>query len=160
MAYFDLLALGAIAICALVSMLRGVVAEAVSLLAWVAAFVVVRLLSVPVAEQVLTGIRPQPLAVLVSVLLLFSITWIAMRFLRRGLTAAVNGIGLGGLNRLMGAVFGTAKGVLLVTLVVFLASFTELPKSAEWQSARSTFVFEALAQLAVPYLSLYRPQAQ
>ena len=84
MAYFDLLALGAIAICALVSMLRGVVAEAVSLLAWVAAFVVVRLLSVPVAEQVLTGIRPQPLAVLVSVLLLFSITWIAMRFLRRG----------------------------------------------------------------------------
>ena len=49
MAYFDLLALGAIAICALVSMLRGVVAEAVSLLAWVAAFVVVRLLSVLVA---------------------------------------------------------------------------------------------------------------
>lgn len=155
MAYFDLLTLGVIAICVLVSMWRGVVAETVSLLTWVVAFVSVRVGAVSVAEHVFTGIRPQGLAVLAAVLLLFSLSWVGMRLLRSALTTAVQAVGLGGLNRFLGGFFGLLKGVLLVTLVVFLASFTALPRSVEWQSARSAFVFEALARLALPYLPVY-----
>ena len=61
-------------------------------------------------------------------------------------------MGLGGVNRVLGGVFGAAKGVLLVTLAVLVCAFTDLPKTPEWQQAQTAFVFEQLAELTVPYL--------
>jgi len=35
---------------------------------------------------------------------------------------------------------------------LWACAFTDLPKSEEWQHSQTAFVFEGLAQLAVPYL--------
>ena len=53
---------------------------------------------------------------------------------------------------LLGAVFGAAKGVLIITLAVLVCSFTDLPQTPDWRQSFSAVYFEALAQLAVPYL--------
>ena len=48
--------------------------------------------------------------------------------------------------------FGAAKGVLIITLAVLVCSFTDLPQTPDWRQSFSAVYFEALAQLAVPYL--------
>ena len=74
------------------------------------------------------------------------------RLLQTLLTSSAGAAGLGGANRLLGGVFGAVKGVLAVTLAVLACAFTDLPKSEEWRHSQTAFVFEGLAQLAVPYL--------
>ena len=152
MTLFDILALGLIGISALVSMVRGVVAEVASLITWVVAFMVAKLFAAPFADMALSSIQPHALAVVVAVLLLFVAAWLLQHFLRSLLTSAITAVGLGGVNRVLGGVFGAAKGVLLVTLAVLVCAFTDLPKTPEWQQAQTAFVFEQLAELTVPYL--------
>ena len=71
MTLFDILALGLIGISALVSMVRGVVAEVASLITWVVAFMVAKLFAAPFADMALSSIQPHALAVVVAFLLLF-----------------------------------------------------------------------------------------
>ena len=53
--------------------------------------------------------------------------------------------GMSGTDRLIGMVFGAARGILLVAILVLLAGLTPLPEEAWW--VRSTLVgyFEELA---------------
>ena len=152
MTLFDILALGLIGISVLVSMVLGVVAEVASLITWIVAFVVAKLFAAPFADMALSSIQPHALAVVVAFLLLFVAAWLLQHFLRSLLTSAITAMGLGGVNRVLGGVFGAAKGVLLVTLAVLVCAFTDLPKTPEWQQAQTAFVFEQLAELTVPYL--------
>ena len=152
MTLFDILALGLISISVIVSMLRGVVAEVTSLITWVVAFVVAKIFAPSFAQLALSGIQPPALAVVVAFILLFVAAWVLQHFARSLLTSAVTAVGLGGVNRILGGVFGAIKGVLLVTVAVLVCAFTDLPQTPEWQQAQTAFMFEQLAQLAVPYL--------
>ncbi|STZ75845.1 CvpA family protein [Bergeriella denitrificans] len=148
----DILAFAVVAACAFMSMMRGVVAEVGSLVAWVAAFAAARWFAVPFSELAFPSMEPRALGVALSFVMVFFAAWFAQRFLRSLLTAAISALGLGGANRLLGGVFGTAKGILLVTLVVMVCSFTELPASEAWQRSYSIPYFEALSQAVMPYL--------
>ena len=152
MAIFDIVALGIIVVCILISMMRGGIAEVASLVIWVVAFLVAKMFAAPFAAVALTSVQPPQFAVAVGFILLFVAAWLVQHFLRSLLTSAVSAIGLGGVNRLLGAVFGAAKGVLIITLAVLVCSFTDLPQTPDWRQAFSAVYCEALAQLAVPYL--------
>ncbi|MDO5073571.1 MAG: CvpA family protein [Neisseria animaloris] len=152
MAIFDILALGVIAASIIVSMVRGVITEIASLLTWIAAFIIAKMFAVPFADIAFSSVSPHGLAVALSFVLLFFAAWLVQHFLRSLLTSAVSAMGLGSINRMLGGVFGAAKGVLLVTLAVLICSFTDLPQTSDWQQSFSAVYFEALAQLAVPYL--------
>lgn len=152
MTLFDYLALGTVAVFVLVSLFRGVLHELVGLLSWVAAFAGARFLAAPVAEAWLGSIEPPALAVSAAFILVFLAVRLGMVLLQSALSAWVRALGLDGANRLLGALFGAAKGVLAVTLAVLACAFTPLPQSPEWQNSQTAFVFEGLAALAVPYL--------
>ncbi len=96
--------------------------------------------------------QPHAMAVMLSFMLLFVAAWVMQRLLRSLLTSLLSALGLGGINRVMGAVFGAVKGILLVTLAVLVCAFTDLPHTDAWQQSQTAFVFEQLAMLAVPYL--------
>ncbi|UOO83154.1 CvpA family protein [Uruburuella testudinis] len=152
MAIFDMIAFGVIAICIIISMIRGVITEVTSLLIWVVAFIVAKMFAVPFADFALTSVQPHAFAVVLGFILLFVAAWVVQHFLRSLLTAAVSAVGLGSINRVLGGVFGAVKGVLVVTLAVLVCSFTDLPQSPDWQQSVSAVYFEMLARLAVPYL--------
>lgn len=152
MAIFDIFALSVNAVCIVISMMRGVIIEVTSLLIWVVAFIVAKMFAAPFAELALTSVQPHAFAVVLGFILIFVAAWLVQHFLRSLLTAAVSAVGLGSINRLLGGVFGALKGILVVTLAVLVCSFTDLPKSPDWQQSFSAVYFEALAQLAVPYL--------
>lgn len=152
MALFDILALGIIGICVIVSMVRGVISEAASLITWVVAFIAAKSFADPFAKIALKSFEPHGLAVVVAFIIIFFAAWLLQHFLRSLLTAAVSAIGLGSVNRLLGGVFGAAKGILIVTLAVLVCSFTDLPKTDGWHRSVSAYYFESLAKMAVPYL--------
>ncbi|MDO5640277.1 MAG: CvpA family protein [Neisseria sp.] len=152
MAMFDILALSVIAVCIVISMMRGVITEVTSLLIWIVAFIVAKMFAAPFADLALTSVQPHGFAVVLGFILVFVAAWLVQHFLRSLLTAAVSAVGLGGVNRLLGGVFGAVKGVLVVTLAVLVCAFTDLPQTPGWQQSFSAVYFEALAQMAVPYL--------
>ena len=152
MAMFDMLALGVVFICIVLSMMRGVIAELLGLLTWIVALFVAKICAVTVAQCALTSIQPEAFAVVVGFVLLFVAAWLAQYFLRSLLTNAVSAVGLGSINRLFGGLFGAAKGIIIVTIAVLVCAFTDLPKTDGWRTALSAPYFEALAIVAVPYL--------
>jgi membrane protein required for colicin V production len=63
-------------------------------------------------------------------------------------------MGMGWLNRLLGAFFGLARGVLIVCIVVFLAGLTELPNDARWRNAMFSAPLEALVISTLPWVPI------
>jgi membrane protein required for colicin V production len=70
------------------------------------------------------------------------------------LSTIVKKVGLGWLNRLLGGIFGLARGVLIVCIVVFLAGLTDLPKDARWRNAMFSAPIEALVVSMLPWVPI------
>lgn len=149
---FDGIALGVIFICTLTSLMRGVVAELVSLLTWVVSFMAARLFA-PTVGNLAFSTQTALVAEIGGFVLTFIAVGLLMRLLRSFLSSLVYSLGLGGINRLLGAVLGMIKGVFIITLAVMLLSLTHLPQTQDWQNAWSSSYFEQLAKLFLPYLS-------
>lgn len=148
----DILALGVVVACVVMSMMRGVVAEVCSLITWVAAFLAAKWFAPTFADIAFQSVEPRALAVVLAFVMLFFGAWLALRLIRSMLTAAVSAVGLGSVNRILGGVFGAVKGILLVTVAVMVCSLTDLPQTEDWQRSYSMPYFESLGQLAMPYL--------
>ena len=54
--------------------------------------------------------------------------------------------GLGGTDKALGVIFGTARGVLIVTMIVLLASLTPMPEASWWQDSATVGFFQQLAE--------------
>jgi membrane protein required for colicin V production len=133
MNWIDFTILGVLALSVLVGLWRGLVSEVLSLVAWVAAFWVAWTFGPVVAAHFEHSISLPAARILLGYGLCFAVVLIVGALLRFVVRRLLSGIGLGGLDRLLGMVFGFARGVLLVTLAVFLASFTGLTREAGWQ---------------------------
>jgi membrane protein required for colicin V production len=66
----------------------------------------------------------------------------------------VKAVGLEGLDRTLGALFGTAKGVLILVAVALLAGLTSAPRQGYW---RDSIVGEPLARSALLFKQLLPP---
>lgn len=147
----DIAAFAVIAVCIVMSMMRGVIAEAGSAVAWIIAFFFAKLFAVPFAETAFASFQPRLFALALSFITLFVLACLIQKFIRSLLTGAVSAVGLGFANRILGGVFGAAKGMLIITLLVMLASKTDLPDTEEWQKSYSIPMFETLAQTVLWY---------
>ncbi|ASK28118.1 CvpA family protein [Neisseria chenwenguii] len=148
----DLLAFGVIGICAVISMMRGAIAEIGSLLTWVIAFMAAKWFAIPVSGMAFQSVNPEALALALGFVSVFFGVWLVLGLLRSLLNGAVSAVGLGPLNRLLGGAFGAVKGVAMVTLAVMVGSLTDLPHTEGWRSSVSIPYFESLAEIAKPYL--------
>jgi len=133
MNWIDYTILGVLALSILVGLWRGLVSEVLSLAGWIAAFWVAWTFGPLVAARFEHSISLPAARILLGYGLCFVVVLVVgalLRFIARRLLWSA---GLSGLDRLLGMFFGFARGVLLVTLVVFLASFTALTREAGWQ---------------------------
>lgn len=135
MSWIDCIVLGVLFISALIGLVRGLISEVLSLVVWVVAFWVAWTFG-PVIAQSLEGKISLPTArfaigygvCFVGVLVLGGV----VRFI---LSRVVASTGLGGPDRLLGMAFGLVRGVLIVSLVVFMLGFTPLPNEALWRES-------------------------
>lgn len=142
----DLLVSAVIAACILISAMRGVIAEAGSLAAWVIAFFFAKLFAAPFADLAFSSFQPRLFAPALSFISLFIFACLIQKILRPLLTQAVSAVGLGFANRILGGMFGTAKGILIVTLLVMPASKTDLPDTEEWRDSYTLPFFVSLSE--------------
>ena len=113
---------------------RGAIRELCALLGWGCALVAAWTLSDTVASQlpaqwapgVRTGVAG--VSLMVGVLLLFGVLgWVLSRI--------ISAVGLGLVDRAVGAFFGLARGFLIGLLLVWLARSTSLAKTQAWEEA-------------------------
>lgn len=136
MTSFDYLVLAILVVSAFLGLLRGLVKELLSLVAFVVAFMaavwwgpIVSQWLVQWLDNALVRAGTAYATVFFCVLLLVGLVNLTLGALiaKTGLTPADHGLG---------ALFGFLRGLVFVLVLVGLAGYTELPKEPWWQEAR------------------------
>lgn len=144
MIWVDYVIIGIIALSALISLMRGFVREALSLVVWVAAFWIAWTFFRELALH-LEMIDPPSLRLGVSFGILFLTALVLGALVNFLVGQLVDKTGLSGTDRLIGVVFGAARGVLLVAVLVLLAGLTPFPNDPWWQESRLIPFFQEVA---------------
>jgi membrane protein required for colicin V production len=131
----DMVIIAVLALSVLVGLFRGLISEVLSLLTWAGAYVVARMYGPVVAEQLEHTIQMPMLRIGAGYGICFIAVLIVGAVVRFMVRQMVIGTGLGGTDRLLGMVFGFARGVLLVALLVFLVDLTSFAREPEWKQS-------------------------
>lgn len=145
MTLFDLAVLVVVGLSILLSVIRGLVREVLALAAWVVAFLAANLLAGRVAPWLPDAVPSEEFRLLAGFLGVFVAVLIAMSVLAIMVSKLVKNAGLGLEDRLLGSVFGFARGLLVVMVAVLLAGLTSLPRQAVWRNAVLSDPLEAFA---------------
>ena len=148
LAHFDYLIIGIIALSGLIAFFRGFIQETLSLLLWVIAFAAAMFFYVYLDPYLIDYIDNAEIRRILTIISVFvGIIFLGGIFIKllRGL---VHWSGMGGLDRLLGVLFGFFRGMLLI-VVIYLV----LP--AEFK--QSTFIAESKSST---YLKKYAPMAE
>ena len=135
MSWLDLVILGIIVLSALISLIRGFVKESISLVTWIVAGVLAFRYFSPMAELLEPFVEAPTIRNVAGFAILFVVTLIAGAIVNFIMSQLVSRTGLSGTDKALGVVFGAARGVLIVTMVVLLASLTPMPEASWWQDS-------------------------
>ncbi|MCB1870261.1 MAG: CvpA family protein [Gammaproteobacteria bacterium] len=144
MIWVDYIIIGIIGLSALISLLRGFMREALSLAVWVLAFWVAWTFFRDLAQH-LDWFSLPSVRLGVALALLFLVTLMVGGLVTYLIGQLVEKTGLTGTDRLIGMLFGAVRGILLVTLLIFLAGLTPLPEDPWWTSSKLIGFFQELA---------------
>jgi membrane protein required for colicin V production len=87
-----------------------------------------------------------------SFIVLFLSTLIITSLLAMALSQVFKATGLGWIDRIFGAVFGVARGLMIVGVFVMLSGLTDFPKNASWSAAMFSAPLEAMVMSARPWM--------
>ncbi|MGG7055514.1 CvpA family protein [Nitrosomonas sp. ANs5] len=152
MTAFDYFVLGIVSISALLSITRGLVREVVSLLAWVIAFFVASRYSVEIEPFLADFVEDPSIRMLSAFVVTFFVVLLVSMLGAQLLSTLVRSVGLGLIDRMLGAAFGFARGLVIVLFLVLAAGFTPLPQQPFWQEAVLSEPLEIMAADIVPWL--------
>jgi membrane protein required for colicin V production len=149
---FEYLVLFVLVCSVLISMLRGLVKEVLSLASWIIALVVANAYGETLATMLPDLIPGESTKLIVAFIALFIGTRLLMALLGRALGELVKASGLALVNRGLGAVFGLARGIVIVLAVVLLCGTTSIPQQPFWQEALLSPLAVSAAETVKPYL--------
>jgi membrane protein required for colicin V production len=144
-AWIDIVIIALIALSAILSLFRGFVKEALALATWLIALWVAMTFYEPLS-QVIAG--------WISLVSAQKITAFAVLFIAVLLMGAVvnylagklvSKTGLSGTDKMLGVVFGVARGGVIVTILVLLAGLTPFPQDPWWQESQFLGYFQEFA---------------
>lgn len=135
MNWTDYIIIGTLALSVLIGLWRGLVSEVLALAIWIAAFWVAWALGPTVAMRFDHIIELPSARVIVGYGICFVTVLILGALLRFIISKLIEGTGLSGTDRLLGMLFGFVRGVLLVSLLVFLVGFTAFTRDPWWQQS-------------------------
>jgi membrane protein required for colicin V production len=145
MTWLDYVLLGVLAVSIGWGVWRGLVREMMSLASWIIAFLAANLFAAPFAQFLPASVVRPELRLLLAFVTLFVLTLVLATLTGILLAKLVRSVGLGNLDRLLGALFGLLRGLLIVLAVAIAAGFTGLPRSAAWKDSLSGAQLAAVA---------------
>jgi len=142
-----------IAVSAVISLLRGFVRESLALAGWVLAIWVSMLYMHQMAIIIGPYLNlPPSILALVSFSILFILTLIIAALVSNLIGTLVDKTGLSGTDRAIGMLFGIARGIIIVGILILLAGFTLVPQDPWWKESVLIPHFQELAIMMKEYL--------
>jgi membrane protein required for colicin V production len=124
-----------IAVSTLISLKRGFVKEALSLVTWVAAFILARTFH-PQMQSLLESTVETPLVRLVAAFaILFFGTLIVGAIINNMIGHLVRATGLSATDRVLGMGFGLLRGVVVVIVAIAFTRYTPLSQDTWWRES-------------------------
>jgi membrane protein required for colicin V production len=140
--WFDYGIVGLIALSALIGVMRGFLREVLSLIAWIVAIWVAMTFTEQVAGFFANVIEAPSMRLTAAFALLFLGTLLAAAIVNYVIVSVARKTGIGGTDRLLGLVFGVARGAVVVALIVLAAGLTPLPNDPWWRQSQLIGYFE------------------
>ena len=132
MNWVDITIIGIIAFSASVSIVRGFIREALSLVSWGLAFFIAGHFYTYITPY-LTYFDSDIIRIAVAITILFFATLLVCSVVSYVIGQLVQKTGLSGTDRVLGICFGILRGILVVAaLLFFIDTFTPLSKSPYW----------------------------
>lgn len=152
MIWIDFVILGIIGLSALISLVRGFVKEALSLVIWFGAFFVASNFY-PQLAVYFTNIHDEMVRNGSAIAALFISTLIVGAVVNYVIGQLVQKTGLSGTDRILGIVFGGLRGVLIVAAVLFfIDAFTSLSDAEWWTKSQLIPNFAVVIEWFFTYL--------
>jgi membrane protein required for colicin V production len=133
--WIDYSIIAIIAISVLMSVMRGFVREVISLVIWVAAIVVSFVFYQYIAGLLVNVIHNDSLRLVISFVGLFLVTLVVGMLINYLIGQLVSNTGLSGTDRVLGIIFGIARGVIVVILLMMISDLTPLAKEEAWHQS-------------------------
>jgi membrane protein required for colicin V production len=149
---FDYVVLFVLASSVVISTMRGLVKEILSLLGWVAAFIVANAFGAKLAPMLPSVIPGEALRLIVAFIALFLGVRVLMGLLALAIGALIEASGLSLADRGLGGLFGLGRGIVIVLAGVILCGMTSIPQQAFWKDALLSPMAETGARTVKPFL--------
>jgi membrane protein required for colicin V production len=146
MTWLDYAVLGVVGVSVAWGIWRGLVREVISLAGWIIAFLAASLFAGPLGEVLPATIPTPELRTVAAFLGVFVGTLVVTTLTGALLSRLVRAIGLGGLDSVLGMLFGVARAALIVLAFALLAGLTTLPYQRAW---KQSLVGAPLAEIAL-----------
>jgi membrane protein required for colicin V production len=150
--WVDALLLAVLLISVVVGLWRGLVFEVLSLVGWVVAFIVAQAFAPAIASMLPIGAPGGALnhgVAFLATLVLALVLWaLASRLLR----LLIHATPLQPVDRLLGGVFGLARGAVLLLAVATIVALSPAQRSTAWQQSRGAAWLATLLQGLKPLL--------
>lgn len=152
MTIFDYLVLFVLICSVVISTLRGLVKEILSLLGWIVSFVVANAYGEDLAALLPDMIPGNVTRLIVAFIALFIGVRLLMMLLNLAVDAVIKASGLSLADRGLGGLFGLARGLLIVLAAVLICGMTAIPQQPFWKEAVLSPLAETAARTAKPFL--------
>jgi membrane protein required for colicin V production len=150
--WVDIALLAVLGLSAAVGLVRGLVFEVLSLLGWVAAYFAAQWFAPALAVHVPVGQPGSALnhgAAFAGAFIAALLVWAVLARLVR---AVIRATPLSIVDRVLGALFGVARGMVVLLAVATVVGLTPLSKSAAWQASQGRSWLQAAMQVLKPVL--------
>lgn len=152
LAWLDWVFLAVLAISVVVGLARGLVFEVMSLAGWVVAYFAARWAAVDVARLLPVGEAGSAMNDAAGFAVAFIAALVVWALLSRLLRMAIHATPLSVVDRLLGAVFGIFRGLVLLLAVATVVNFSPAAKSPTWQQSQGARWLDAVLQGLKPLL--------
>ena len=150
---FDFVVMAILAVSCVLGLIRGLLKELLSLIAYGLAFVAAIWWGPSVYGWIEPYIETPMLRMGIAYAAVFILVLLGVGLLNMTLAALIRTTGLSPADHGLGAVFGLARGLLFVLVLVALGGYTPLPQEPWWQNA----MFSHSATEAVRHIKLWLP---
>lgn len=135
MTAFDFAALTIISLSLLLGLWRGAISEILAILVWICLFLSVQYGTETVSELLSFTIENHVYRIagaMVAIAIAVLVVGAGVRLL---CVRVIRGVGLGLIDRLLGAAFGCLRGVAILLILVLIGGMTGIPKQPWWRDA-------------------------
>jgi membrane protein required for colicin V production len=131
---------------ALISLARGFVREAISLVTWLVAVLVALRFSNALAEFFVPYVHTASFRTVIAFAILLIAVLIVGGLINYLFSQLVDKMGFSGTDRILGFVFGAARGLLFIGVLVLLGNMANVNQAPWWNGSQLIPQFQGLAQ--------------